>query len=298
MDFKPGDLEPDEQDALDWMRQRVPRAAGCPTPDALRAASAEALPEDQLAAVNAHKASCAACAALAQSLSLMDHPPPTPLENRRIRARIGLPVEAVPASGPRSAPWWQRWWAAVPAAALAAALAAVWFQGKGFDQPSGNVAKVDSPPQKSEPSKTARISLQPAPLRLTLSQLSWRGEDGNESKEAYLAALGLALKPYRESRWTEAAASLEQLSARYPKAAEPVFYRGVALLLSGNAAGAVVQLEKANQFKDAAFASDLPWYLAAALEQAGRGGDANSLLGSLCAAPGPYQQQACALVKQ
>ena len=108
-----------------------------------------------------------------------------------------------------------------------------------------------------------------------------------------LAELGDALKPYREAHYKEASEALAGLGERYPKAVEPLFYRGVSRLLLDDAAGALGLLEQARKIGGEALSDDILWYLAVARERTGNWSESSALLKALCSNEGANRADAC-----
>jgi hypothetical protein len=113
--------------------------------------------------------------------------------------------------------------------------------------------------------------------------------------DPYITALESALGPFRRGEYTAAATAFERVNAAFSNRPHAFFYRGVSLLLAGEAASAVVPLERARltATSDPMLADDAAWYLAAAFERSGRLPSAVATLGDLCAGSGPRQLDAC-----
>ena len=137
------------------------------------------------------------------------------------------------------------------------------------------------------------MDVDPAPLRLPLATAVLLRGKTEKTSEAYLAALGEAMQPYRERRYAESVRQLASLESRYPKAVEPAFYLGVSQLLSGEYSNAIASLEEARKLGGDALNDDIAWYLAIARERTGNWNSAAELLQSLCANDGSYRAAAC-----
>ena len=283
------DIDPDEEKLLaNWNQDASSSHTGCSSPEMIRAYLEECLPEPELAGVKLHIATCAACAALSRDLKALDVSGPAPLEVGRIRARIGLPVQALP-QPKASAAWWRPLAPWVLAAASAALVIGTWIQiGK---KPR---SLAENPPLVTK--KTAPIPnpipVRPAAVRLPLASLVWRGDE-NKVADAYPASLSKALESYREGNYGASVSALEEVTAKYPRRPEAQFYLGVSLLLVGRAADAIAHLENVRTAGESSVSPEIGWYLAAALENAGRKQEAEPLFRSLCNASGIHQKEAC-----
>ena len=109
----------------------------------------------------------------------------------------------------------------------------------------------------------------------------------------FLEAFNLAIEPYRAGRFPEAAASLADLGATFPDAAEPPLYEGVARLLAGHPDAAMAPLGRAARLASGTeWLPDAEYYGARAGLAAGRDEGRQTLV-KLCATSGPYQSQSC-----
>lgn len=277
------DIDPEEEKLLaQWNRDQLPLETPCPAAEMLRASQEGCLPEPELSRVRQHIASCPVCAALTQDLAAVDAGP-TPLEERRMRARIGLPVQAVPES---KSPWWFRFAPWVLAAGCAALAIGVW-------------SRMDSKPGRELPPPVAKVEpprplpVRPAAVRMPLASLVWRGED-NKQQDPYPTELTRALAAYRGARYDEAIPALRAVAVKYPRRAEAQFYLGVSLLMVGRDADAIAPLEGAKAAGESPVSVDVNWYLAIALFHTGRTGESKSLFQSMCAVAGAHQKEACA----
>ena len=82
---------------------------------------------------------------------------------------------------------------------------------------------------------------------------------------------------------------LDRASVPAPRTTDPAdpsaaLYVGVSRLVGGDAVGAIDPLSAAVRLSTGAMEGDARWYLAVALERAGRPGDAATVLDELCAA--------------
>jgi hypothetical protein len=127
-------------------------------------------------------------------------------------------------------------------------------------------------------------------VRLSVAALTWRGSAGASSLVDDIAP---ALDSFRQSDYARAAAELDAIEGKYPKAFEPPYYRALSLLLGGDANGAIPEFHKAARLADETFATDLAWYQAVAEQRAGKIADARQHLESLCRAKNAHTADAC-----
>lgn len=282
------DIDPEEEKLLaQWNRDTAPSNTGCLSAEMVRASVEECLPEPELSRARQHLAQCPMCAALAQDLSAFEMSGPTPLESRRMRAKIGLPVEPVPE---QARPWWAKVAPWVLAAGCAALAVGVWTR---ISQPTTGV----TPTAVVKSGSAQRLPVQPAAVRMPLTSLVWRGEE-KKSTDAYPAALAKALEPYGAGKYAEAIAALQPIAAEHPRRAEGHFYLGVSLLMANRDADAITPLENARAALDSPIRSEIDWYLAVALRNSGRTTEAAVLFRSLCDNAGVHQKEACAALAQ
>lgn len=116
--------------------------------------------------------------------------------------------------------------------------------------------------------------------------------DSNPGRDAFLAAFGPAIAPYRAGRYAEAAEALQSLTARFPAVDEGWFYLGVARLYADRAADAVEPLRRARQSD--VVAEQALWLEAVALERAGRADEATAVLREACDADRQSHAEVCA----
>ncbi len=248
----------------------------CPRPDMLTVVDEGVLPDATAAEIRDHVAGCFVCRRLQQDLRESPLVEPTLEELTRVRKRVlgrGRPSSGIVR------------YVAVAAAALLT-VGGLYF-ARHSEPPAPAVVAV------SQPALVYRLKLSPAPLRLPFAAaLLLRGKEENGNQK-YLAELGDALKPYHEARYKEASEALAGLCERYPKAVEPLFYRGVSRLLLDDASGALVLLEQARKIGGEALNDDILWYLAVAQERTGHWSDSSALLKALCSKEGVYRAEAC-----
>jgi hypothetical protein len=240
--------------------------AECPSAERLWAGARGELPAAEVEGLAAHMADCGACAEAWQVA-------------RDFGGAAVLPAPA------RAFPLW---WAAAAAVVLAVGLAVSYVQ---------RTAPADAPPQASAPIASVpvyAVRVDKAPIRVSSRYaLTWRGvNDGRQ----FLEELERALAPYVRDDFASAALSLAPLAAKYPDAAEPAFYLGVARLMSGDASGAVAPLAEARERADPDQRDLMSWYLAASYERVGRVEDARRMAQGICDAKAARAPEACAAV--
>jgi len=240
----------------------------CPDPNLLMAVEEDVLPEEMAASVREHLAGCAICQCLQRDLRVLSE-----------SSRELVPVR-------RRMMW--------PAIGIAASLLlgiAIWRTSSTVTVP----VPIAVQPVQNIPSY--RIALVKAPLRLSLQDaVIFRGKESGRD-DVYLRALGEALAPYRADRFEEAAATLQALSQKYPKAVEPQFYQGVALLLAGKAAAALGPLQAAEKLGSDTLAEDIAWYLAITEERSTSWEAAARRLAEICKGGGIHKADACAVLE-
>lgn len=300
----PHDIEPFEREWLTGAKDAVDRVrasrAGCPPLRLVSAARAGALPDDEQRVVMAHLSTCTSCSRLEHDLAeLASEQGVTDLDTQRIWSRVQREVEQ-PASERRAfrlAAWWPL---LVPVAAALVVTVALWPAGGGGPQEwatattGTDAPRPAQPPLSSAPMATGAgaIVVEKPDVKLSMGALTWRGD--SETRQQFLTDLAPALNAYRADRYEEAISRLVPLEARYPKAPEVAFFLGVSRLLAGREAAAVDSLRRAVDLRDDVFTDDAAWYLAVALQRAGRSADAQKRFSAICGVPGPHMKAACA----
>lgn len=256
----------------------------CPRPELLLAVAEGVLPGETAQQVEAHVAACPLCRQLQADLATFAAP--TMADQHRLHRRLmGEP--------PRRFAW-----AAAAGVILAIALLSYGWVSRS-QPPPARVAVNPKAEAVAPPRPVYRLALDPAPLRLPLALvLVMRGQAPSPSG-AYLRDLGSALEPYRAGQYRASAEALAQLARQYPKAVEPPFYQGVALLLAGDAVAGRTQLERSQSIGGEALNAEIAWYLAIAYERTNTFERARGLLATLCAsAPEtPHRESACAALR-
>jgi len=265
-------------------------AGECPRPELLMAACA-GVPFDGAEAVERHRAVCPICDQLSRDLAEMEFPPASQAEDRRIRARWE-------ADGRRGWGWVRRWRPVAAVAALGAVAAVLLLvRTTHAPAPANRIAQTAPPaaPVTPPPAPAANgFVLAKAAIKVPAAAvLTFRG--AGEDGQKYLADLSAALEPYRQEDYANAARRLGELSLKYPRAAEPPFYRGVAQLFLGQNEAAIESLEAVRKTANS-LREDASWYLAVAFDRAGRSADARREAEGLCAGGSEYRAQACAAV--
>jgi len=131
-----------------------------------------------------------------------------------------------------------------------------------------------------------------APAITLPASLALVARGASSEAEAFMAAFGVAVVPYRTGRYSDAAAALDDVARRYPDIAEGWFYLGAARLLAGDAVGAVAPLERARA--STVLAVEARWLGAVALERTGRGPEADAALTAMCDSDADNRDRACA----
>jgi predicted Zn-dependent protease len=113
----------------------------------------------------------------------------------------------------------------------------------------------------------------------------------SSDSEAFMEAFGVAITPYREARYADAATALEGVTRQFPQVAEGWFYLGVARLLSERAGDAVEPLRRARGSE--VVGEHARWIEAVALARAGRADEAATALQAMCESRGSHRAGAC-----
>lgn len=255
----------------------------------LRAADADALPPELQARVSEHLSGSEWSRALVAGARDVEHSLDRASEDRLL-ARIVRSAE------PRPRRALTRVWIPIFATAATAILVAgAWMARR--EPARTTAAPVPAAPQATvaRDAPPYQLPLRAPDVRLSAAALTWRGPSGNTSLVDDLVP---ALDAYRQADYAHAAQLLQPLESRYPRAVEPSFYRGVSLLLAGDANGAIDELQKATPIADETFVSDVAWYLAVAEQRAGRTADARTRLDLLCRTPNGHAADACDAIRK
>jgi tetratricopeptide (TPR) repeat protein len=281
----PGDQDEDDEaiERMLGLARGTPtaRKPSCPTVEMIQAADAEVLPDDECRAVADHVDGCAVCGPLAAALREWDGPELEDDAHARIARRSGVLSSNAPTTAVRGPLRWLLPIAAV--AVLALGLPALLRERAEGPRPSG--------PPSSESQRPYVLPLEKLAPRMPAS-LALRGDD------SFAAQLEEALRPYEEGDLETAAARLALLARRYPDAASPRLYLGVAALLRGRADEAERSLEEARVLARESWTPDVLWYLAIARERTGHAAEARAALDTLCAGASAYRERACEVLQR
>jgi hypothetical protein len=279
------------EDQIDAMRRRH---VGAPPFELLRAARADALPDDLQTAVSEHLGASPMSRTLAEGLG-EDAPVLSAEEQERLLARIMKDArkEAAPASV-----WgWLR--PVLLGTGIVAVASLVWVVSKGTDvsdAPPDSQVVVALPPAVPP----FLLPFEKPDVRLSMSALTWRGsapsatDDGNQ----LLADLKPGLDAYRGNDYATANRELTALVSRYPGTIEILFYQGVSRLFLNDYAGAIAAFDAADAVGDRTFASDVAWYRAVAEQRSGHDAQARGQLNAVCNARGSDAGRACTALEQ
>ncbi len=242
-----------------------------------------------------HVTACAACADVFRVV---------------VHVREGAPAlgAMTSSSGPdRASTAARAWYGLALAATLVLAIAGVarWQARAGAPAAPSQVASSSPEPSAAPatapfapsapdvaagPRSWAALSVAPAITLPASFALVVRG--ASAPADAFMTAFGAALVPYREGRYSDAAAALDGVTRRHPDVAEGWFYLGASRLLAGDAVAALAPLERARA--STVVAAEARWLEAIALERAGRGADADAALTAMCASDAGNRARACA----
>lgn len=212
-------------------------------------------------------------------------------------AAAAPPPSPAPGAPAGSRSWW---YGLAAAAAVVAAVGGVMWRGARVAVPQPQVAETApvrpvettvAPPPVPTPRAWAELATAPAVMLPASFTIVMRGE-ADAGRDAFLAAFGPAIAPYRAGRYAEAAAALQSLTDRFPAVHEAWFYLGVARLYAGRAAEAVEPLRRARPSE--VVAEQALWLEAVALERSGRPDDATTALRAACEADRRSHAAACA----
>lgn len=282
------------EDQIDAMRRRH---AADPPIEMLRAAHADALPEDLQTSVSGHLAASAMSRTLADGLG-EDAPVLSDGEQERLLARIMK--ETRKASASASVWGWLR--PVFVGSGIVAVASLVWMVSKGTEQ-SERLGPPDTQVVVALPPAVPPFLLpfEKPDVRLGMGALTWRGsspattDDGNQ----LLADLKPGLDAYRRSDYATANRELTALDSRYPRTIEILFYQGVSRLFLEDYSGAIASFAAAEAASnDRTFAADVAWYRAVAEQRSGNVAQARAHLDAICSARGADAARACTALEQ
>lgn len=285
-----------EMDA--WLRRegQVTRAARerCPDPDALLARRSEFVSDDVRERLEAHIASCDACARLVAGLDQLHLDEADASTAARVLARVTapasnrgrwmLPVAAGIALLIGASLWWRVY---APRSVTPTQVASA--------GPSAPLAPLSLPGPPSPPSAgtVALWTIDPLPVTLAISSLdASRGATpapGTPSRE-----LVDALLTYEHGDYARAAEQLSAVTSAQPDSGDAWLYLGVSQLMTNRPADAIAPLAHAADAVRANRRDAVDWYRATAEQRAGRVEDARARLAALCGRPGEFHDRACA----
>ncbi len=310
MTTNPDDWEQDEQQALQGLEDQLAiirrRHAGNPPIELLRAARAEALPDELQASVTTHLSQNAWSRALVEGLEEGgDAPALDRVSEERLWKRIQQTSRAGRNDGmsvPSTAVSWRgkRW--AYGGAALAASLLIAVSVFRNVDSPaplapSAPVAPASSAPPLAPQAPQAPLALSFAKpdLKLSPAALTWRGAP---AENPFLLNLKPAVDAYRDGDYPQADARFAALAQQYPQSVEVRFFLGVTRMLRDDFAGAIAPLTSALALQEPAFVDDASWFLAVAEQRSGNTAAAARRLRDLCAGTGAFKVNACQAAEQ
>ena len=288
------DWDLDERDALAGLSdelEAIRRRHGADPPlELLRAARAEALPDDLQAEVARHLSTSAWSRALVEGAS--SEAALTAGDRERLLARIL--TEARRQETTRTWKWLRP---AILGPALLAAASVAWLVWSGggvpapTEAPEATVAVAQPPPAPAP----FLLGFDKPEVRLSLAALTWRGSTGDNP---LLADLKPALDAYRRDDYDAARRELSVLGVRYPGAIEIPFYQGISSLFLNDLPGAITALSAAEKIGDPTFADEISWYRAVAEQRAGNVTGARQRLDALCRGNGRSRTRACEALEQ
>jgi tetratricopeptide (TPR) repeat protein len=270
---------------LDSLRARHARD---PQVELLRAADAEALPDELQSAGTTYLASNRWGRALVDGLNDAN-PLLEPQDESRLLDRIRR--EAGASTRPRAS--WSWMWPSF-AAVAAGIIAVVWVMRPGVTPEVSPTTErpvvVNTPPA----APVFALALEKPEVKLSVGTLTWRGSSGTGD---LVADLKPGLDAYRADDFATARRELGALTARYPNAVEVFLYLGIAQLHVGEYQAAVDSLTNALRLSntaDAWFGAESAWQRAIAEERIGQKNGARATLTELCKGNSPRAQAACA----
>jgi len=254
----------------------------CPAPETLLPAMEGTLPEPLRGRVLSHVEHCGICRMLAEAQGSPECSEPTVDESKWIQSRM--------TSGRRP----QRvWWRPIAAAAvITIAVGTGWlsqFDRQGAEMPTPPGAPAVAAPRTGS---AFVLALEKPAIELPPGALVLRSRDA----DPYVTALIGALEPFRKGDYPQAVQQLGALQTSHVHEPFVNYYLGVSYLLGGRAADAVPSLERARTdgTADTWLRLEASWYLAIALERAGRRDAAAIVLTEICGTGDSRRQHACA----
>lgn len=235
----------------------------------------------------------------------------------RAVATLGAEAGAFDAGAPQTAAsggWWSsRVWVGLAAAATVVLAVAPWLTAPNEQRsgpearrpgteaaapapalaPAASSAPVPAAEAAPAPALRAWAELPAAPSVTLPASLALEVRGTPSDRDAFLAAFGPAIAPYREGRYAAAALALAPVAERFSAIPETWFYLGVSRLYAGQPADAVDALARAAASD--AVGAQAAWLRVVALERARRGGEASAALADFCrSGAASTQRAACA----
>jgi TolA-binding protein len=315
MNTNPDDWDQDEQQALKGLEDQIEtirrRHAGNPPIEWLRAARAEALPEELQTSVTTHLSQNAWSRALVEGLEAGGD---APALDRVSEERLWNRIRRQALAGPVRAGWRGKRWA-YGGAALAASLLIAVSVFRNVDAPASLAPPAPSAPAPTAPAPTAPAPTAPAPsapapsaplaplalsfqkpdIKLTTAALTWRGAP---AENPFLLNLKPAVDAYRDGDYEQADARFAALALQYPQSVEVQFFLGVTRMLRDDFTGAIAPLTSALALQEPTFVDDASWFLAVAEQRSGNTAAASRRLRDLCAGTGAFTANACQAADQ
>jgi hypothetical protein len=171
---------------------------------------------------------------------------------------------------------------------VAAAILTMWVVRQ--TAPVQPVQRADATVAATRQDKVFALPLDKPPITLSVAALTWRGPGDNSSLSDQLRP-GLAA--FRANDYATADQELARAAVAFPKAAEPLYYQGVARLFLNDITGASDSLSAAVRLADPSMLPDVTWYLAVAEERAGNMTAAREHVTAVCKSPSTRSAQAC-----
>lgn len=259
------------------------RHRGDPAFELLRAADAGVLPESMQEPLAGHLQRSAWSRALVDGAN-GDEPALDDVSARALLTRMNRSTKPPAVRFPRL----PSWFSALAAAAVLVVVVGLLREGDPGVEPASQPPRPTVPPVAERPGVT--LALERPDVKLTTRAMVLRS-DARDAR--FVDDIAPALDAYRAGDYARAESQFAALRARYPKAIEPPFYRGIAHLFLNDAAAAIQSLQAAQRLDDGTFAAEIRWYLAVAYQRVGDMARANAELEQLCREKSPYAERAC-----
>lgn len=277
------DLTPEEVD----LARRL-RVGNHPSPDLLRAAAENVLPDDIEKQVRKHVSDCEVCSVLQPDLSQLEPREPTADQRRRIRERL----PSANSGGAKEGHFGRR--RLLLAVGVAACILAAGISAKWLWRPAS--AQLPSRPRPASPALFPPITVAKAPIEIPAAMLPTRGARNPDTPS--LQAWTFALKPYQDGDYARAVRELENVTGKYPRFADGYFYLGVSQLMLQRNEDGVLNLEAARRLASSKRRLQVQWYLGAAYARLGHTAEALKEWHSVCVAGSVDAKEACEAVQK